>query len=89
MNIDTDEREDHFLGFDLIDRAQTFVEMRWRINMSTPLTEVGEKLPRKNRRLPGLVVFRTSKLSFVPRPENRASVEFPDQTRALNRRTFC
>ena len=47
MNIDTDKREDHFLEFDLIDRAQTFVKMRWRINMSTPLTDVGENFREK------------------------------------------
>jgi hypothetical protein len=31
---------------------------------------------------------RTNKLSYASHPENRASAEFPAQTRALDRRIF-
>jgi hypothetical protein len=33
----------HFLELDLIDRTQTFMKMRRRIHVSTPLTDMSEK----------------------------------------------
>ena len=59
MNIDAGERQNHFLKFDLINRAQALVKMRWRIYVSAPLTDVGENLCEKS-------LAHHSRLFFVP-----------------------
>ena len=59
MNIDADERQNHFLKVDLINRAEAFVEMRRRINVSAPLTDVSENLCEKS-------LAHQSRLFFVP-----------------------
>ena len=47
MNVDAHQWQDHFLELDLIDRAQTFMKMRWRIHMCAPLTDMNKDLGEK------------------------------------------
>src|SRR3979411_2332687 len=44
MHVDYDERQQHFLRRNLIDGAKTLVEMRRRVDMGTPLSNMSELL---------------------------------------------
>jgi len=48
VHIDNDQHQDHFLDSDLIHSAQTFDEMRRRIDMCSLLSDVGEHLGEKS-----------------------------------------
>jgi len=58
MNIDNDQRQEHFFRVDLVNSAQAFNEMCRRIYVRAPLTDVREEFREKTgaHRLGTLVV---------------------------------
>src|ERR1700680_1168356 len=48
MNVEHNEGHQHVLGVDLVDSFQTFVKMRWRVDVSTPLSGMTEHLDEKS-----------------------------------------
>jgi len=75
----------HFLELDLIDRTQTFMKMRRRIHVSTPLTDMSEKFEKKS-------VTQSCRPALRPAlfvGKTRPPPEFPARSRTLDRRTFC
>src|SRR4029077_9731486 len=47
MHIDNHQRQEHFLRVDLIDGAQAFNEMCWRVYVRAPLPDVREEFREK------------------------------------------
>ena len=47
VHVDHHQRQNHFFRIDLIDRAQSFDEMRWRIDMRSPLAHMREQFREK------------------------------------------
>jgi hypothetical protein len=78
----------HFLELDLIDRTQTFMKMRRRIHVSTPLTDMSEKFRKKSvTHHAGLLFVPVNRLALFA-GKTRPPPEFPTRSRTLDRQTF-
>ncbi len=88
MNIDNGERENQFLEIDLIHGPQPLDEMRRRIDMRAPLSNVRENL-RKEAGAHRVGAFsRTNKSSFAFHLEIPATAGSPVRTRASDQHIF-